>query len=683
MTANTSNKIHALYSVILAALLILNFAYLLNYIFFDYRMEIHSDSAVKVLIAKEIFDTGNYFPTDWNYVNNDLFILFGHTFIIPLLAFMPPGFAAHAISGAISASIILALIWLVSRLLSMSALTGLACVTIFCSGISPFMSENLFGQVSYGAVLYHTLGIIASSLLWLDKKGSKAVPFLVIAAAIVGLTFWHNPQRALVAQGYPVVAAALSLAFFCRTRDQAGAGERKISILVIAILTGAVAGTLAHLATLQKVNSVFGASDATWLTFEQAIRNIGYTLQGVLGILGGLPAEGGTVTSTGGAFAAIRIIGALAFIAVAVAAWRHLLVRGSRSQHFFAAFILHSAVPVLLLQIFTTLPDMNDPIQSSRYLVPVVALSVIAMLSHWEGLKPASYLGALTFVALLPLATTGPLSAAVPALASHQAFGQTNQYASDRLEVLAFMKSNNLRYGYASYWNASVYSVLSDGETLVRPIHINSLSPFRHLSSDRWYSETSWAGPSFILLSSNELEYFDESHLIAHGYKPEKRLKIANYTILTFTENISGRLPGWNTSIEEPTSIPITQKSHRQVGTYLEIDGKGVLQAGIGQSGALHYGPYWLLRKGDYQAEFLITLPDLNKGGARLDVATTTTDTKILASGDAVSTGVTTLNFHNSTRQPLEFRVWVDGSSTVQLRGITITEKSNVAINPH
>jgi len=64
-----------------------NFLLLCWYLFVVYKTGFHSDSAAKVLLAREIVETGQYFPRDWNFVNGDLFVLFGHTFIIPLLAF--------------------------------------------------------------------------------------------------------------------------------------------------------------------------------------------------------------------------------------------------------------------------------------------------------------------------------------------------------------------------------------------------------------------------------------------------------------------------------------------------------------------------------------------------------------------------------------------------------------------
>jgi hypothetical protein len=61
-------------------ILVVNFLLLSWYIFFGYQTNFHSDSAAKVLLAREIVEMGDYFPDAWNYVNGDLFVLFGQTF---------------------------------------------------------------------------------------------------------------------------------------------------------------------------------------------------------------------------------------------------------------------------------------------------------------------------------------------------------------------------------------------------------------------------------------------------------------------------------------------------------------------------------------------------------------------------------------------------------------------------
>ena len=135
------------------AVFALNLTFLILYIFKFYQNDFHSDSAAKVLLAKEIYHTGSFFPKEWNYVNGDIFILFGHAVIAPLLGFMPAGFQVHAISGLISSTLILSGFWLITGFASLHFNYRLLIISVFTGGISVFMAESLFGQGAYGAII--------------------------------------------------------------------------------------------------------------------------------------------------------------------------------------------------------------------------------------------------------------------------------------------------------------------------------------------------------------------------------------------------------------------------------------------------------------------------------------------------------------------------------------------------
>ena len=89
---------------IFIALLLINISLVFYYIFVNYKAYFHSDSAAKNLIAQEIFETGQYFPSDWYYINGDLWVLSGHTYIVPMLSFFSNSYSLHAVSGVFSAA---------------------------------------------------------------------------------------------------------------------------------------------------------------------------------------------------------------------------------------------------------------------------------------------------------------------------------------------------------------------------------------------------------------------------------------------------------------------------------------------------------------------------------------------------------------------------------------------------
>ena len=70
---------------------------LLTYIFYTYQFHFHSDSAAANLLAQEIYETGQYFPRDWNWVNGDIWSLFMQTWVLVLLPFFENGFALQRI----------------------------------------------------------------------------------------------------------------------------------------------------------------------------------------------------------------------------------------------------------------------------------------------------------------------------------------------------------------------------------------------------------------------------------------------------------------------------------------------------------------------------------------------------------------------------------------------------------
>jgi hypothetical protein len=70
-----------------------------------------------VLLAKEIYESGSYFPKDWTFVNGDIWIFSAHTIIIPLLRFFPAGYSVFAFSSVVmTAAILLSVIALLAIL---------------------------------------------------------------------------------------------------------------------------------------------------------------------------------------------------------------------------------------------------------------------------------------------------------------------------------------------------------------------------------------------------------------------------------------------------------------------------------------------------------------------------------------------------------------------------------------
>jgi hypothetical protein len=371
---------------LIAFLLVINAAALLWYIFDGYKLFFHSDSATKVLLAREIIETGQYFPKDWNYVNKDLFVLFGHTFIIPLLYFLPAGYFVHALSGLVSGLLILSGVWLVSSLLTISKFRRTLILLVILAGISGFLAENLYGQVSYGAIFYCTCYVIYFSWKFLESSGGKQAIYGVALFVSIVLVFWANPTRAVITYGLPLLWAVIhNIIISISTFGFAHKNVRTGCQLVTIIFMSAALGALLHSKTLLEVNNIAGAGTALWLSVENMAQHLVYTLKGFLAIFGGLPNVNSPLATISGAYQLIRFFSALILLVlIPFSLWKTLTQKGPGAQ-FFASFTVVAVILVLLVQLTTTVPDMRDPVQSARYLIPSLLLSLIVVLAQsWE-----------------------------------------------------------------------------------------------------------------------------------------------------------------------------------------------------------------------------------------------------------------------------------------------------------
>lgn len=537
----------------LIGLLACNICLIVYYISFTYHVDFHSDSAVKNLLAQEIYETCQYFPVDWNYVNNDLFVLFGHNYVLFLLPFFKNSFALHAVSGLLSAALILLGTWCVASIISTAILTRLVSVLIISSGFSALTAENMYGQVSYGSIYYIICFAIFFSWRYLNTESKNAVRLWGTAFIIlIVLASWGNPSRGLIYCGLPLFTAAL-VSVAVELRESHGLLQRSsfrgLSLLGL-ILIGSTIGFILHKASIANVHNVMEATKAQWLSPEGMLKNIAFTLQGLISIFGRFPSQSELVVSASGVYESARFFSAIVLIVLMPYGLLLAFRSKNRGKVFIAVFSVVLAGLSLFFQITTTIPNMSDPIQSARYLLPaslLLALLLADLISDGSA-NAASRI--VTTGAIFVLATSSFFNLLIPASTSQFVWQQPQ---SNRSLLVKFLQANGLHYGYATYWNAGVLSVLSEQDVRVRQIRLDRglPIPMKHLSSDRWYRPSAWGGETFLLLTNEEAKTVDLDLLANYNSKLERRLQFLDWQIFVFQKNIAGSLPNWGTSAGE------------------------------------------------------------------------------------------------------------------------------------
>ena len=652
----------------------MNIVLMLVYIFHGYRIDFHSDSATKNLLAEEILRTGELFPRDWYFVNSDIWLVFNHLLIVPLLSFMDNGYAAHAVAGAIWAALILWCTWLISGLLTNVRPVRMALIALVAGGISWAGAENVFGQVAYGNTFLLSGLAIYASWRYLSNTGHRAILFGVLAGLLMLLTFASNPQRAVITYLLPLCAAVSihGASELWTAGWRIGTPVRRSLVLLSLLVAGGLLGLAWHHWLLARVLDVPGAGNARWLDFGTMLTNAGATLHGLLGLLGGVPTPGASLTSMGGMYEGVRLIVASLLVVFVPLALVRALKNGAPAVRYVAVFSLASLGLFLFLQVTTTIPQMVDPIGSARYLMPpllmgLMLLGASVVAPDFGGVRrciAAALLGALIVGSVGP---GNPLSRLFK-----------DPVAEPFAGTVEMLRREGLSYGYASYWNAGVQSVMSDGDVRVRAIYIVGALPIpmRHLSSEFWYSPKAWNGETFLLLEAHEAAAIDWAQMEKYLGAPVRQFQFERFQIYVYKQNPALVLPGWPQSA---AGIVLGAESPRTVGNFDASGASGRLVAEPGDEGYLHFGPYINMAAGRYTARFDLSLAQPGASGdaevVTLDVVSQkghVVHARRSLTGEA-SGGSVELEFELPRKvDDLEARVLTTGRARVELSSIRL-----------
>ena len=600
----------------LSALLLFNLALIGYYILFDYQSMMHSDSAVKNLLAQEIVETGSYFPRDWNYVNGDLWVFYTQTFIVPLLLLFPNSFRLHAASGLITAGLILFGTWQLTGVMGQSRTARLLSMAVLSCGMSLYMAENLYGQASYGSMYYMSCFMLLFAWRFLFAAPRARLWWGAAFVVINVLLFLANPQRAVIYQGAPFMLGLATLLLFDLKLPVPGE-RRRLALLTGLFVAGAVLGVVLHEAVLRNVNNAIGIGPATWMGFDGMMVNLLGTLRGLLGLLGGLPDAGAPLISFTSVYHALRLLAALALLALIPWALSSLMRSQERGRLFVVSFTLGSVALSLFLHLSSSLASATDPEGTARYLVPPLLFGLIVLVGALVDGVAGRRTRVIGLCAVLILATSGIAALRSPVSRGVLEIGA--RPAAERRELAEFLVSSGLKYGYSTFWNAGVTSVFSKQQARVRQIEIeNGLPrPMLFLASDRWYRPAAWTGETFLLLEEAEAKAINWDALTALVGQPSRKLQFRHWQIVAFPKNIAADLPKWK--IDRTVRVGVGEDTPHLIGRF--IDGpKPALVAEVGQAGPLLFGPFSAVKSGKIKAVYSIEVEGTGADFGHVDI---------------------------------------------------------------
>lgn len=661
----------------LTLLILFNVAMLLCYIFVAYKTEFHSDDAVANLLAQEIVETGELFPRGWNYVNGDLWVFFTHTWLIPLLKFFPNGFELRAATGVIGAALILFGTWLLGAVLDMSRRGRLLALALVAGGISTNMASNLFGQQAYGTMYYMACFMLYSGWSFFRTEGYARIGWAMASAVVVLLEAWANPQRATVYYLIPLVSgcAALYASRWQADRTLTPTNGAATWGLIATAVTATGVGAVLHGHTMSQLHGIQPpAALASWLSYDDMVRNAGIAIRGLLSLLGGLPVPGSPVVSNASVIAAMRFVSAA--VLLLLTPWA--VLRNLRERHPARVFIAVASLASFALSLFifvtTSITDVSVPEAPARYMVPgLMGMLVILLCVIADDRAAGAVRRMIGALAIAVLSLTAPVALSLVDLPQRMAEG--NLDASDKsMRLVNFLKAQKLHYGFATFWNAGRLTVLSSQATRIRPILLASdglPAPMHHLSSARWYEASAWTGPSFLLLSADEARHVNWPELVKQIGQEPRTIDFEGWQIAVFDHNIAHDFKAWGTEVAVPIDYPSVADTPHIIG-HLTTEPPG-LTASRNEAGALRFGPFLRLSAGRYRANFKVVAEGVGvRDFGHVDIAA---NNRLFGHGKIDKSGeqIVTVNFVLDDFTPdVEFRVFSTGAGQLTIMNVQL-----------
>jgi hypothetical protein len=512
-----------------------SFVLVSSVLFNEYRFSFHSDGGIKTVLARLAFDEGRVIPRQWIYANGDLFLVGPQVFSILLFPWFGVSYFSNASADWLSYAFLTLAVYGACRSLAPDKpLAAVVGVTLAAGGLSAANFEFVIGQGSYA--IYTGLALALFSLISRSSSGvdhgqSRTTSVLVLAAA--ALVCISNASRGDITIIAPLLAGWFASILFFPVVNQGGRVSRLRNPVIVALIVGAIAGTLIYKYWLMPGMFNF-----------QAAARLGLASKAEMWAhLCALPGAWFDYFLVGGHWGAItpllRILqGSVWGISIALLlapAWivlrplKYGFAQVTMSWIVLACYATSFLALVVSAQLFTSILELRYatfPIYGS---VCVLAI----LLSDWtdRGYRAGTLCSlGVVFVALL-------ISAQWARARNPELHDMAGSY-EERIALIEALKERDIGTVLTPYWYSHVLTVLSGGEVDAYPVSIGTrLSPFAHHMPKRVFYGS--AGHlQAVVLPKEEISAAIEAGIVRQFGEPVAQQVLGNFKVWIYDHDI-------------------------------------------------------------------------------------------------------------------------------------------------
>lgn len=527
-----TNVKHMLYDILKYLILFsgfIIFGILIWYIVCISKGFYHSDCTDTILWAEAMIDGKTIMNPDFGYAC--LLPFGGNLLMLPFV-----GIWGVSMKAQIAGMVLFAILFTLS-LVYMCRTMGLnykwSSLTV-ASVLLVLMASPKLREIFWEHIIYYSLGIMflmlgigfVFAILNSEKLSIRHIVLLFVWTTLCSM----NGSQALAIYCLPVIGAIVVERFLDSSKPLFGKANLKegliMAVMLVAVLMGLLLAKVVNndiVAGYQEGYSGFDdMSDwsANFLSIiPEAFRLFGITTGGY---------DQYTLYSVEGIFALVKIFFVLAVLLIPVVML--IMYRKFEEKSYRLMILAHTILSLIIIVcwIFGTLNT------ACWRLSPIFATGTILciMFIRWiHNQKPA-----IRFVTVPSLFIALVLSLIISDVL---ALSEDNQSESNKQlsAVSQFLKDNDLEYGYGTFWNASIITLMTDSDVKVRVItstNNGDLYPRLYQSNVNWYKDNSY-DEYFLILDSTEYNRYTYTE----NYKePKTYYCYENLHILVYDYNV-------------------------------------------------------------------------------------------------------------------------------------------------
>lgn len=508
-------SIYLYVALLLAALLAIT-----GWIFLKTKYNAHSDWATAALLAREELRTGQLFPDLWVYAQG-VWVFSLQVLVLPFQAITGDMMLARQL--AVVLQTILVILLTIKGLSKMTSKKGavLAAILLLVP-ISTVVVQNHFYEATYNTNNIWLMLLIWDMIAFHEsvKRKSKWAYFQG-AVLFVLMTILTMPGTKLLATLFLPFFAGLFLFVAMKEKFIIKKMLKHTSSLWILILMGAgiVAGLVGMKILQGSVIFESGVSQQLFTDGSNYMANLWTTIYDFL-LMYGCVGSGSVMSLTGAVYLCKWIV--CIFFCLVAPIWciKNYKKLKSNYQRVFVLFSVVSFCMMLFLCIVTPLFS-NTP----RYLLGIYVNNIILGIFFFDYyIEKSRYYSNLVLICLL-----------VPLFAgSYMTIRGTDAGGYEERQALCdYLEQEEIEYGYATYWNAYVNTVLSDGEVELVAFTTQPSEPFYWLCSKEWFKDEYHEGRFCVVMGAGES--LAETYIAA----ADEVKQIGSYTVYIYEEDSS------------------------------------------------------------------------------------------------------------------------------------------------